>query len=92
LYINLEKHIFKSMIEYNTGAIKDIWNLSEHSFNESYLARSLLFDASYFAWYRKDIKDVVKQREDLIKKIDMQIDKNNDKEKRKLLLERFKKK
>jgi hypothetical protein len=24
LYINLEKHIFKSMIEYNTGAIKDI--------------------------------------------------------------------
>ena len=92
LYINLEKHIFKSMIEYNTGAIKDIWNLSEHSLNESYLARSLLFDASYFAWYRKDIKDVVKQREDLIKKIDMQIDKNNDKEKRKLLLERFKKK
>ena len=92
LYINLEKYIFKSIIEDNTASIKDIWDLSERNFNESYLARSLLFDTDYFEWYREDIKNMVEEREELIKKIEIQIEKNNDKGKRKLLLERFKKK
>ena len=92
MYINLEKYIFKSIIEDNTASIKDIWDLSERNFNESYLARSLLFDTDYFEWYREDIKNMVEEREELIKKIEIQIEKNNDKGKRKLLLERFKKK
>lgn len=84
LYINVERYIFKNIIEGNTGALDGIWNFSEYHLKDSYLTRTLFIDIDYFEGFREDINEITKKREQVISKIDSQV-------KRRLLLERFKK-